>query len=220
MGPINWFKKYAKGVEILEDVENEYLNFMVAEIEGKKVLHFDYIFSDQAKEIIDHLLVTYYGETPEDNQTRRKVHILMYGKVGGIRPPQEINQIVIPNGIISDYDIEYKNNMFTKLANVFCTNDNDMNYILNSVSIPLQRRSILIGGQAKGCSITEMEAHYATQIINTARSQYHNLEIVQGFVGFISDTPLDGITLAENPDQRPGRKKCVEMITEYVKESK
>ena len=71
-------------------------------------------------------------------------------------------------------------------------------------------------GWARGCSITEMETHYTTQVINTARSQYHNLQIEQGFVGFVSDTPLDGVTLADNPDQRPGRKKSVQMIVDYI----
>lgn len=244
LGPLKWFKKYGSDVDVIEENNNEYLNYMITEIEGKKTLNLDYVFSDQAKEIVDQLLRTYYGETP-DHAERRRVNILMYGKVGGIAAPknsyetvskllndrdisldeirestelsQNINDIVIPNGIVSTYDIEYNNDVHTRLANVFSREDKAPDYILNSTSVPLQKISTLQKGFQVGCNAVEMESHYATQVINTARSQFHNLEIRQGFVGFISDLPLYGTTLAENPDQRKGREKSVNVVEDHIK---
>ncbi len=216
IGRLDWVRKFSENkVKILKDVENEYLDYAVAEIDGKKMLCIDYVFSDQMGKIVEYILDTYAEFSPEDKV--RDIHILMYGKVGGIRPPQERDELVFPNGVISDKDVEHGNINLTKLQNVLYKGSDDENhYVLFSNSVPLQKKSILRKGQERGCSIVEMEAFPATQQINLARIECDNLRIHQGFVGFVFDRPFEGEPIITNREDSIGKNGCVKTVSDYI----
>ncbi len=227
-GPIKWMKKHTREddkVRVLEEhLDDDYLAHMITEVigedgESRKVLNIDYVFADQASNVIDKLLLTYHACT--DDADSRSLHVLMYGKVGGIKDRLEVNDMVFPNGLISEYDIVNGNSKHTPMYNVFEDYHGRDEFILNETSVPLQRRSVLIDGAKRDCSIVEMEALHATLAINAGRNKYHNLDINHGFATFISDTPLkEGETTLANGTKellQPGMRSVVDVVTDYVK---
>lgn len=228
LGPIKWMAKHTKSdadVRVLErHLDDDYLAHMITEVigengESKKVLNIDYVFADQAANVIDKLLLTYHACT--DDAESRTLHLLMYGKVGGIKERLHINDLVFPNGLISEYDIVNGNSKHTPMYNVFEDYYGKNEFILNETSVPLQRKSVLIDGSRRDCSVVEMEALHATLAINAGRNIYHNLNINHGFATFISDLPLqEGATTLANGTREllePGMKSVVDVVVDYVK---
>jgi hypothetical protein len=185
------------------------------------VLSLDYTFSGQTDFIFSKLLP---AMAKDRHSRKRTLSVLMYGKVGGIRPPQQINTILIPNGAvyIEDNGRGLNYSQFATIDNVFAdektTREN--HFILHTLSVPLQRRSVLLSGQAYGCSMTDMEAMFAINAINSARLHLHrDLEIKVGYIGYISDTPLQkgpGTKLGEKIDTSLGQSRVVTSVIDYL----
>jgi hypothetical protein len=209
LGRIEWLNQNK------EVIDTDYAKYSIHEIKGRKILSIDYPFADQAGHIVKELLTNYRTETPIDIE--RQIHIIVYGKVGSLDGEKNnINDIVIPNGIIAFNNLNQRSLYPLPIINAINHIADENNYIFNTQSIPLQRLSFLKKAKESGCTIVEMEAYPTTAAINTARASYsNNLHINQSFVGFVSDIPPK-ITLTANIDYTEGKEGIERTIVDYV----
>ena len=213
-GPLNTTTTLAD--HVITSGHSEYLDAQIITIGGKKVLNIAYVYADQAGIIIDKLLREYEALAMAKE---RKMHIsmFMFSRVGNLEDKSTRHDLITPTHIIDAHELE-ADYAITPMHNVLA-NQGQRKINLNILTFFDETIELLTRAKELGCSCIEMETRESVEAINKARRRYHNhLEIDFGFVGHVSDSPLQGDTLATELDSNLGEKAAAERIIAYISE--
>ena len=204
----------AQQAQVIEKGESEYLESQIVEIAGQRVLNIGYVYADQAATIAEKLLREYEALVATEKGDPR-IDLYMFGRVGGLKEDMHRHDLVFPVGHIDENDLERKAHPVYPFNNVFGQGDLtfNVNTVLKETMESLERAREL------GCSCVEMETRQCAAQIEAARELYADtLDIYFGFVGFVSDLPLQGDTLAHEMDSNKGEQAAIAKIVERIKE--
>jgi len=209
MGPHNSLPD----TKIIASDKNDYLNFKILQIEQKQVVAFDYIFADQAKNVLGQLYSTlnaYFNDCDVD--------LYHYGKVGILNNNLEVGDICVPiasldenkvhasdirpspihNSLVYDEDISNK-------FKSFIGEDFAKGTTVNTISVLRQTHTMLRKDLEAGGDFLDMEWSVMAGLDHGYNSCYPDLgKIKYYFAGVGSDKPLAGQTLGdtEYPDEK------------------
>lgn len=213
IGPTNAFAKQA---QVLNHRIDDYLYSQVLDIQESLILNMCYVYADQAGFILEKLLRDEEA-IARKNGGKRKIRVLMMGRVGSLGPARK-HSLIYPTGIIDEVNLMKGRTHMHQIENVL----NDGLYYsggnLNVRSVMGETREQLLAAKDAKCTMVEMESSEAVAAIEIAQRRYHrHLEINFGFVGHVSDHPLHGDNLAKELDSDLGEQRAVKRIIDHVK---
>lgn len=230
----------AKQAEVEFLGTSEYLDSQIVAIGNRPVLNIGYVYSDQAGRLLDNILREYDALAKRDGKDNT-LNLFLFGEVGGLMSNLRRNQLVYPNGIIDETDLSqpdlpHRGEFMYPMHNILAdekVSDSErgqghptgLNLNVNS-SILDETVEMLSLALEKGAICTDMELLEMVGAINRARTRYKNssfqkgapgLDIRFGFVGYVSDLPLEGDTRAEELEDDIGEKAAVRHILNKIK---
>ncbi len=204
-------KAVSNQAEITSLGQSDYLRAQLIRAHDKIVLNVDEVYADQAGIIIDKMLREYEALARKEGK-RREISIFMFGRVGGLDEKLQRHDLVFPTGFIDDVDLQEGIYREYPMHNVLAEGG-AVSFNLNVNSVLGETREQLELARNLGCASVEMETREAVESINRARRRYRDhLSIRFGFVGYVSDCPLKGDTLAEEMDSDKGEQEAVGRI--------
>ena len=220
--------------EVAHLSQHEYLNYQILNIMGKTAIHFDYIFSDQAFNIMDQLFLQMDAHYPG-----LPLHLFHYGKVGllelkpkeGNPPKLQIGDVCIPTGAMDEEKIREGNFFEYALPNELVENTDTylkfqqflgkqmkFGITANSVSVLKQTKKGLQKLADRKCSFIEMEWLLLSGL-DVVKSAYPSLGKTHYYlVGIGSDKPLEGVTLADTKYDHDTEHKVAYSLTRLISE--
>ena len=142
----------------------------------------------------------------------------MFGRVGGLQKNSQRHDLLTPVGIIDEADLRESRALVYPLSNELAKDGCTKGNIYSSSTVINETQTELENALEHGCSCVEMEARETVEAINSGRRRYNGkLDVHFGFVGYVSDLPLQGDTLAEEMDSDKGEQDAVRMIVEKIK---
>lgn len=211
-GPLGSFGSQGK---VLMKGTSEYLDSQIVDISGKIILNLGYVYSDQAGRIIDKILREYEGIARDSGRLDRK-DIYMFGRVGGLMEGHSVNDLVLPNGVLDQTELSNGAHT-TRFNNSLGNFGNAPQFVLNVPTVIDETVEDLVHARELGAVCAEMETRESIIAIDLARSRYHNLKVNFGFIGYVSDVPLSGVTLADEPDCSKGEIRAAEYVAERIR---
>ncbi|MBW2993489.1 hypothetical protein KY317_02855, partial [Candidatus Woesearchaeota archaeon] len=167
---------------------------------------------------------------------KQHIEIFHFGKYGGLARSMQRGDIVIPTGSFCEkdydqyvYEMDFKN-MFaahnsskaelSMLAGKIHT-DLYTGPTLHSSSVVLQEKPVLQQFKDVGAVCIDMESDFIARAVETANCKYateesRGVEAKYWLIGYISDMPLQGDTLAEPFDGKEPQKFVVNAIKEII----
>lgn len=215
-----------------KDPENdlrEFLNYKIIALGDKLVLAFDYVFSDQARDILEttyHQLNARYSETLKNGE-RANVNIFHYGKVGILNSDLDVGTVAIPSqamdelkmkkGEVSIIDLNNRLAQDNEYSEIFkgMVNPGFTGMTLNSNAVLRQKRANLIEARDKGCAFIDMEWAAMAGLDLGMSNVYPAITVNHFFAGVGSDTPLTGKTLG-NTSYPAGKEGLVASAMLYL----
>ena len=213
-------KAVEKQSNVIATGKSPYLDAQIVDLSGKKILNLGYIYGDQAGIILDKMLREYYS-LAESIQRNRKIDIYMFGRVGGLSDGINRNDLVFPYGIIDEIDLLSGHQNIHPMNNVLAENKKQ-GLNLNVATVIDETYELLQKAKDLGCVCVELETREAVESINTARNRYNNqngpkMDVNFGFVGYVSDLPLKGDTVADELDSDKGEQDALREIIKHIK---
>ncbi len=219
----------------LEDVvvehgsKNDYLNFRILRIGDEVVVNFDYIFADQARNILHKLCSVVSAEFEGAGVD---INIFHYGKIGILNQHAEIGQIVVPTGAMEEHNLQrgvskvfpIHNQLVSNLgvADRFTELVGQMPYegiTVNTISVLGQTRESLEAARRAGGRFLDMEWLVMSGIDIGAESLYPNLGAIRYFfAGVGSDKPLAGQTLGNTSYAVSVERKVANALATIIRE--
>ena len=211
--------------QILEN-KNEYLDYKIIQVGDKIVICFDYIFADQAKNILTQLYSMASSYFSGIN-----LNIFHFGKIGILNPNLGIGDICVPiaaldemkvvKGDFRTYTIHNELKFNKKIAEIFREHIGEEIYTgttINMVSVLKQSKSTLEHGLKAGGDFLDMEWSVMASLDHGYHSNYPNLGSINYFlVGIGSDKPLEGKTLADTEYPLDKEKSVSRAFIEIIK---
>ena len=211
-------------VRVVHGTSSDYLNYRIVVVatNGKPelVVNFDYIFADQAKDVLHKF---YKGMAAEFSRQDIDVHVLHYGKVGILDPATNVGDLVVPVGAIDEEKLQsavrsgelvppnliIKNQLASnpKVREIFyALNEGRIHtgLTVNTNSVLEQTvQSLQTDLQAGGLSL-DMEWIVMASLDAGSESTYPGIGTIRYFfAGVGSDKPLKGQTLGNT--EYPGK---------------
>lgn len=178
----------------VERVDDDFLDYQIFEKEGKTCLGLNYVYGDQ----IFYLLKHFFNEYVE-RDNKNKLHMVMYGKVGALKDDVRRGDVIIPSGIVKE---KRYYPMDPGLIMAFQRKQQDRWHVGGNVhavdSVLDQTYEGLSDAKDRECTLTEMEAYNVAKALNFCKNNIRGMpEVRFNFLGYASDVPLIGDTLAE-----------------------
>lgn len=213
-------KAVEKQTKVISQGKSPYLDAHIVELNEKKILNIGYVYGDQAGILLDKILREYYS-LAETRQQDQKIDIYMFGRVGGLLDDMKRHDLVFPNGFIDEVDL-LKGHKGVHPMNNNLAQEKNQGLNLNVATVIDETYELLQKAKEMGCICVEMETRESVESINTAGNRYNNhkgqkLDIDFGFVGYVSDLPLKGDTVADELDSDKGEQDALNEILNNIK---
>ncbi|MBI2574941.1 hypothetical protein HYV82_03580 [Candidatus Woesearchaeota archaeon] len=206
------------GCEIAHSTDSDYLNYRIVlagTSEGKEVVvNFDYIFADQAKDVLHKL---YKGVAAEFSRQGISINVLHYGKVGVLDPATNVGDIIIPTGAFDEEKLQYAVRRGEPIPQQYALNNQiasnpdvralfyravsgriNSGVTVNTNSVLEQTAERLRIDLGAGGNWLEMEWAVIASLSTGSHSTYPGTGSINHFLaGVGSDNPLRGQTLGE-----------------------
>jgi hypothetical protein len=219
--------------EIVHSCEDDFLNYRILEKENRQIINLDYIFSDQAINILNQIFAITNDNFVSENM---KVCVLHYGKVGllGTRngrsipigsctiPDRAYDEADLFNGYGTSFDLHNRFAQDVRLKEYL--SDILQDYVpigpsLNSISVLGQKRSILRYARELGIQEIDMERLGISTLRPGFKTRYPYINDIEFyFAGVGSDSPLDGATLGNTEHPYGSEKKLAQGILSIATE--
>jgi hypothetical protein len=207
----------AKEAEVVEIGNSNYLDCQVVRIKGKNILNLGYIYGDQAHFIFDKI----FNQLSASN-TARAVNVYVFGRVGALYDEARINDLITPTGVINEEDINSGKTLIYPVDNILAgKGKNGIN--LNVQSVINETVEMCETAKQMGGVSIDLELLWFLLAQLNAKGSYqskangNNLEINLGYIGHVSDMPLQGITIEQELKDDKGAKKAFNVIAEHIK---
>ncbi|MBR9703449.1 hypothetical protein GOV10_05390 [Candidatus Woesearchaeota archaeon] len=211
----------AKQTKVLRNLGNEYLDAQIIKTEGttgeKYLLNFGYVYGDQAGILLNKFLRHWDGDRLGNG--KEKFSIYTFGRFGSLEDKKERQDIVTPTQIINESDLVRGKALIHPIDNCF-SNENHESLNLNVRSVVDETTEHLLNAREQGASTVDMELFEMTMAINQARERYYDggekFFIEFGALGYVSDKPLHGDTLAKELGDDTGEQAAISEILEHA----
>ena len=228
----------ARDCEIVHETTNDYLNYRLVVMKTSPtlelVINFDYIFADQAKDVLHKL---YKGIAAEFSGKSIDINLLHYGKVGVLDPATNVGDIIIPTGAIDDEKLQYaikrgqptpphypiKNQLVTnpEARRIFYSANEGRIHTgltVNTTSVPHQTREGLQADLDAGGLSLDMEWIVMASLDAGSESTYPGLGTIRYFLaGIGSDKPLEGQNLGNTEYPRNIEQKVAASFLQLIR---
>lgn len=205
----------AKQTDVVDRGNSTYLDAQIVRVGDERVLNIGYVYADQAGIMIDKMLREYEALARKGKKTL-DIRIFMFGRVGGLEEGMRRHDLVYPTGIIDDVDLMNGRECVYPMHNVLAQVKGDR-FNFNPTAVVNQTTEQLERARDLGCVCTEMETRETVESINKARRRYSGkIGVEFGFVGYVSDLPLRGDTLADELDSEKGEQESVRVILDNI----
>ncbi len=212
-------------VDTLQEECNDFLNYKIAAVGTRRVISFDYVFADQAYNVLAKLYAL-------ANVTRpgMDVHTFHYGKIGLLKRDATIGAIGIPDASIEEEDIArgelrvkpIHNELAERLYERFrrlVREKLSIGVTVNTCSVLQQTKQRLERALAVNGSWLDMEWAVMASLQHGYRSKYPNIgRIHHYFSGVGSDIPLAGKTLATTVYPQPKEQVIARAYLQLIQE--
>jgi len=215
LGSTNAFAK----MPLLNRGTSEYLRSQIIDINGEKVLNLGYVYADQAGRLLEKILSEYHALAVNSGKPI-ELNLFMLGRVGGLGDGMRRHDLVFPTGILDETDLSENRLFLNPVHNILSEGKKNTGHNLNVQNVLDETVEQLVRAKEQGCVCIDMELSESTKAINLARIRYEGLKINFGVVGYVSDLPLQGDTLADELDSDKGEQEAAETIIEKIKERK
>lgn len=227
-----WFNGNANE-RVIEKKNDEYLDYALVEVGGRKGLALGYVYGDQAGLLLNKFLreiASHY----EDNGKKGKVDVYLFGKVGSLDVQHGRHSIAVPNFILSERDVDEEKDKSLIMHPInnsllffngkcdereFSERYGDALFGANLAVFSVAKQRVLPLLRAKigyDCSMLEMEIKDTLPVIETTENRPF-LDVGFGFIGFVSDRPLEkGDNLAMELDSEEGARKALGILKEKI----
>ncbi len=186
--------------------ENDFLNYKILKLGDRVAISFDYIFADQAKNVLNQVYNHLSALRAQIN-----VNVFHYGKIGILNPDLEVGQTCLPHTSLDENKvlnndprkspIHNQLTLETEEASRFVKLVGEEPYqgtTVNTISVLRQTRSSLQSCLAVKGDFLDMEWAAMASLDHGANSSYPNLgKIRYYFAGVGSDKPLEEQTLGD-----------------------
>lgn len=215
----------AKQTKVLRHFRDEYLDAQIIKAEGttedKYFLNFGYVYGDQAGILLNKFLRHWDGDRLGNG--KEKFGIYTFGRFGSLEDDKERHDLVTPTQIINESDLARGKALIHPIDNCFVKGTHE--YLnLNARSVVDETTEQLLNAREHGASTVDMELFEMTMAINQARERYYNggekFFIEFGVLGYVSDKPLHGDTLATELHGDEGERAAVSRILEDISDDK
>lgn len=192
--------------EIIYEMDKDYLNYKLLQIGDRQVLSFDYIFGDQARNVLHQTYAT-LGSYFDD----LVVNVFHYGKIGLLDDDLKVGDICIPAGAMEESQIHKGDDSVYPIRNQFVMNHGmyrrlcdlvgqevSQGVTVNTISVIRQTKSGLRKDLEAGGNFLDMEWSTMAGLFNGFKSNYPGIDTINHFfAGVGSDKPLHGRTLGD-----------------------
>lgn len=208
--------------DVMFDSKNDYLNYRVLRSGDKQVVNLDYIFADQAKNILDKFFMisnAYFSGID--------INIYHYGRVGILNPEFAVGDFCIPTGALDEQKISegrarvfpIYNRLAEEGMNSFLEEKLGSNvhegFTVNTISVLEQTQNQLKMDLKAGGDFLDMEwLSMAVQDYNTIYPTLGNVNFY--LVGVGSDKQLEGLNLGNTIYSKENEKKVTEMFKDLI----
>ncbi|MFH1589820.1 MAG: hypothetical protein ABIB43_04605 [archaeon] len=212
------------GLEMDADCKSDFINHRVFKIDEKPVMNFDYVFADQAKNLLQQLFLISNSEFPGID-----INIFHYGKIGIIDKGYQVGRIYVPFAALDEkkilsgevQDIPIYNQLIddTSAWTIFQNEigeDALEGKTVNTVSVLRQMKKNLEKDLDAGGDFLDMEWMQMAMLDNNC-SHSRLGEIRYHFAGVGSDKPLTGKTLANTIYPRSKMNKIANAYKEIIR---
>ena len=219
--PTKGVKQQAK---VIAESQKEYLDALLVEVGGKKILNLGYVYGDQISLLIDKIMSEYASITP--NGKKRKIDIYMVGRGAGLLDHFERGNPLAPKGMINDQEIKGNNVPVKNIDNLMADGSFYEGLNLNVGSVLDETVEQLERARDLGCISVDMELLNLFLSTELASIDYDGiLDISTGAIFYDSDNPLkiDPITgerdtLADELESNYGRDITITATFKKIKE--
>ncbi len=221
-------------IEVEHIHQNDYLNYRILRIGEEQVLNFDYIFGDQARNLLHQIYTTISADF---NGSKMDIYVFHYGKVGLLNPQIETGQIVVPVGSLDEDKVLLgerkifplynelsidsqisRNPKFAKLFRDLLGQNVAEGVTVNTISVLGQTMENLLKDREAGGDFLDMEWAVMEGTSVASRSTYPGLGNVFYFLaGIGSDRPLMGETLGNTDYLVANEQKVADAFKEIIR---
>ncbi len=209
--------------------DNDYLSYKVLRIGKQPVLAFDYIFADQAKNVLSRVYATANAYLPGTN-----MHVLHYGKIGLLNPFLDVGQVCVPHAALDENKavdgdlrpspIHNQLALHTPASRIFKETVGQpiaRGMTINTVSVLQQTKTRLQTALDAGGDFLDMEWAVMASLDHGYNSMYPSLgRINYYFAGVGSDKPLAGKTLGDTEFPQEKLSLIAEAYTRIIRASR
>jgi hypothetical protein len=215
-GPVKAVSRSRK-TNIVEKGKSEYLESRVISIASQHILSIGYVYADQAGILIDKMLREYEALARKQGR-KMMIDIYMFGRVGGLGDDMKRHDLVFPTGFITESDLNDGIQAEYPMHNTLALDQTNQGLNFSVTGVIDETVEQLLKAREQKCMCVEMETRESVTSVNRARDRYtDHLDVRFGFVGHVSDLPLQGDTLADELDSDKGERDAVSKIIEAVK---
>jgi hypothetical protein len=215
-GPLDAVKEQAR---VVHKGESRYLDAQIVEIGGEPVLNLGYVYGKQGGIIINKMTREYKALAEKANR-ERNIDIYMFGRVGGLKEGMKLHDLIFPTSIIDWSRLKHGNTRKYPIENLLNSTGFER-VILNVTSVLDETEEQLLEARECGCIGLEMELRSTSMAVDQACNDYEDrLRVRLGFVGHVSDLPMEGDTLGTYRDCSEGEQAAVAEIVDSIKKSR
>jgi hypothetical protein len=210
-----------EGIEVIDEIKNDFLNYRLLDMGGYFAVNFDYVFADQAKNVIEQFCLATNNEV-----LGAWVNIFHYGKVGVLDSKANVGDVFVPTGFMDEKLLKDNLQTIYPINNQLLINPKATEMLekyvgsfhegstLNTASILRQKRVVLEEARDLGATTIDMEWGPMASYHN----HYDGVDAVRYFfAGVGSDKPLEGQTLAETKFEKRQLNNIARAFTDMIR---
>ncbi len=220
-------------VDVLHNHLDDYLNYRILRIGKEQVINFDYIFGDQARNVLHQIYTTVSADF---NGQRIEIYVFHYGKVGILNPEMQTGQIVVPIGsldedkvlsgerkifpLYNELSLDGQVSRNPEIAQMFRRHLGSVaeGVTVNTISVLGQTVENLTIDRKAGGDFLDMEWAVMAGTSVASKSTYPGLGEVSYFLaGIGSDRPLLGETLGNTDYLVANEQKVADAFKEIIR---
>ncbi|MBI1970022.1 hypothetical protein HYS48_04980 [Candidatus Woesearchaeota archaeon] len=229
LGPHEAWEGALQDMEIVAEEENDFLNYKILKIGDKVAIAFDYIFADQARNVLGE-----FYTMVDSHFEGLDVEVFHYGKIGLLNSALAIGQVCVPISALDEKRIHGGDRRLSPIHNQLYLDEQTAKRFaelveqkpftgttVNTISVLGQTRKGLELNLQAGGDFLDMEWLVMASLDHGVHSGYPRIRNIRYyFAGVGSDKPLEGKTLGDTPEPKEQESRIAKAFVELIRRGK
>ena len=201
--------------------QNEYIDFQFVPLPKEKyMLGIDYTYGRQTGSIIEKLfdvidMEARSGHWPVDKNGNVDISIVLHGKLGGLAKGMKLGDVVAPTGLF----MEGKRMVMPNPIRVYAGNCRGGTVLPIDTVAKQKKINLKKAAESKDADLIEMELRDAFLALNRATLENHRIKSLLNYLGWTSDLPNEGTTLADEFENKHSEDVVMGAIAQFAEDS-